>query len=394
MNCTESTPSNCVIWNGQNIPCLGLCKGDTVSEIVVKLATKICALAEPTDLSSISLQCILDTINGSETGTRTEVSVIKLLIQHGCTLKQLINNLQTQLSNLANPTFIVDLKCLAQFDSYGNILAYNQQTVIQGLINEVCTAKGQIVFIEGKLTNLQNQIDNIDVSPHYTESTIVTCINPNSLPVSTQVKNIANEYCDFRNILGSDANIQTAIARLGSNIITIYQSFQGWVLNPTNWMQVASNYGIVINDLLNRITTIEKTCCATTCDSVKIGFSVEFTEDGMILHFRDIDGTKIPIGFVDTGSIMTITDKVTGNKTTANLVIAQNYESSLIPLSGFSKNNDIVFSLASKMSNGSLTCNKCNEKTLKYEVDSCCVLTNTGSDDATIIYTTPLTSNG
>ena len=28
--------SNCVVWTGPNIPCINLCKGDTVSDVVFK----------------------------------------------------------------------------------------------------------------------------------------------------------------------------------------------------------------------------------------------------------------------------------------------------------------------------------------------------------------------
>ena len=31
--------SNCVIWQGPDIPCIKLCTGDTVSDVVAKLAT-------------------------------------------------------------------------------------------------------------------------------------------------------------------------------------------------------------------------------------------------------------------------------------------------------------------------------------------------------------------
>ena len=39
-----STPisSNSVIWQGPNISCINLCKGDSVSDIVYKLAVELC----------------------------------------------------------------------------------------------------------------------------------------------------------------------------------------------------------------------------------------------------------------------------------------------------------------------------------------------------------------
>jgi len=38
-NC-DPISSNCVIWQGPDIDCIDLCKGDTVSEVIYKLATE------------------------------------------------------------------------------------------------------------------------------------------------------------------------------------------------------------------------------------------------------------------------------------------------------------------------------------------------------------------
>ena len=40
-NCSPVS-SNCVTWQGPNISCINLCKGDSVSDVVYKLATQIC----------------------------------------------------------------------------------------------------------------------------------------------------------------------------------------------------------------------------------------------------------------------------------------------------------------------------------------------------------------
>ena len=34
------TSSNCVIWQGPDLACIKLCKGDTVSDVVAKLAAE------------------------------------------------------------------------------------------------------------------------------------------------------------------------------------------------------------------------------------------------------------------------------------------------------------------------------------------------------------------
>lgn len=50
--------SNCVIWKGPDIECINLCKGDTITEVVYKLATELCALMEKLNVSNYDLSCL------------------------------------------------------------------------------------------------------------------------------------------------------------------------------------------------------------------------------------------------------------------------------------------------------------------------------------------------
>lgn len=50
--------SNCIIWAGPNIECINLCKGDTVTEVVYKLATRLCELIESLQLSNYDISCL------------------------------------------------------------------------------------------------------------------------------------------------------------------------------------------------------------------------------------------------------------------------------------------------------------------------------------------------
>ena len=49
--------SNCVIWQGPDIPCIKLCAGDTVSDVVHKLATELCTIMETLKVSNYDLAC-------------------------------------------------------------------------------------------------------------------------------------------------------------------------------------------------------------------------------------------------------------------------------------------------------------------------------------------------
>ena len=50
--------SNCVIWQGEDIDCLGICKGDTVSDVVFQLGCMLCSLKDQLDVDTYDLTCL------------------------------------------------------------------------------------------------------------------------------------------------------------------------------------------------------------------------------------------------------------------------------------------------------------------------------------------------
>ena len=50
--------SDTVIWQGPDIPCIKICKGDSVSDIVFKLATELCDVLDTLDVSKYDISCL------------------------------------------------------------------------------------------------------------------------------------------------------------------------------------------------------------------------------------------------------------------------------------------------------------------------------------------------
>ena len=52
--------SNCVIWQGPDIPCINLCKGDSISQVLAHLAEIMCEVQAATccDVSLLDPQCL------------------------------------------------------------------------------------------------------------------------------------------------------------------------------------------------------------------------------------------------------------------------------------------------------------------------------------------------
>ena len=58
-NCPKISTA-CVIWQGPNIPCIDLCAGDAIDEVVFKLATYLCELSKNIfDIENVNFTCLL-----------------------------------------------------------------------------------------------------------------------------------------------------------------------------------------------------------------------------------------------------------------------------------------------------------------------------------------------
>jgi len=66
LNKTGCSPmsSNCIIWQGPEIPCLSLCKGDNITQVIYDLAINFCDLYEQLSPETYNIECLnLDECN-------------------------------------------------------------------------------------------------------------------------------------------------------------------------------------------------------------------------------------------------------------------------------------------------------------------------------------------
>lgn len=383
--------SNNTFWDGENIPCLGICEGQSMSTVVKKLATEICTLLSPTDLSTLTLDCALEILNRNPISNRTLINILQLLIDNECGLKVLIDNLQSQIDGLSEDSFVIDLKCLKTTNSFGSTITLSRDETLQLFVNEICSLKSNQSYLDGRLTSIQNQIDNFDFNPTITEPSISTCVFPSSIPVSQQVVKVSTDYCNYKTLVGQPIDIATARSKVPANLNLKYGNEAGWIAVPANFMQEYNNMNIILGKLIDDITTIKNNCCQFDCDTIKIGFGIEETDNGIVLVFTALYGNKIPAGFVDNGTKLTISQENPTNTQIAYIPLANDYTSNEIVLNGFTAGKTLTFTLESNLKNeedGSV-CEKIITKSWLY-TSGCCVLTNATGSDITIIYETPI----
>ncbi len=385
--CPEALSSNCVVWTGDNIPCLDISYGDRISEVVCAIANKICNICKDIDMSQLDLSCLIDICEGCPED-RSVKTILQLLLDNQCKLHDLITGSSDDGTCC---TIAVNMKCLKKFDDFGNEIPQDLNAALQSIVNEVCVHRTTLITLQNEIDDLQDQIDNLPDPTPYEEPDIITCITPDPTPTSEAVPIITQDYCDYKALVGDEATISTAISRQCAGLNTDFGSIDGWILNPTTGFGSVNNLWIAYCSVLERLKFIEDTCCKIDCDSIDIHFQVNDNQDsdGVTIQFSAVYGNKVPSVFTDCGSTITFTDK-DDLKVSYTIIVAQESTSPEYDVSMLDLSEKITISINVKLCSDSMTCVKCisaDHVVLNGACEACDITIAGTNGSATIFYT-------
>lgn len=318
-NTSPCTPvsSNCVIWQGPDIPCIDLCNGDTISDVVAKLATELCDLIDATcecnpDLAGLDISCIT-----SETPDGL-VATLQEIINYACA----IDGGGTTI-NLKLP------KCLEFRDDTGTLVTQLPTSEWATLIgNQICDIRSAINIINQNISNLDSRIATLEAcvlpctpSQNADFTVVSSCFFPGQeVLISTLILAIESELCIVAEQIGSPTEISTAISAQSISsrdkslsVEGTIGQFTGWISNPRNLADINTNQGIILSDLYAAVSDIQESL-PKNCDNTNFVFTYNTIDttgngvpDSINLNFQ---GTRVPDGFLDcNGSTpVTITD--------------------------------------------------------------------------------------
>lgn len=390
-NCIP-TPTSCSEWNGGDIEYLGICNGDSLNQLLLEIISKLQEITGE-DLSQFDLDSLLDICNQKAPTQVDLLHILNILKQNQLCLKDFIDTLSEQISSISNtdkPS--VNLKCYEQFDNLGNSLSITRNELDQLVINQLCEHENRLDNLEGKVINLQEQINTISSNTTVDELNFSTCIDGSTKPTSSQVISVANALCNLRSSNGDSLAISTALSKKPATDNARYGAISGWVLAPVSWAEDYGNLLLKVANLESRIIFMENNCCALSCEDIKLGFSAVFNEDkdGIIISFTWGAGTSIPSGFTDGGTSGTIKD-IDGNSYDFVMTIANN-STTEVPISGLNLGGDISININAVLTNGTLTCQKCVTRVVKNTGCGFCQITNSGTSGSVIILFTSSTN--
>lgn len=393
-NCINN-PAECIQWNSGNIDYLGICNGDYLPEIIWEIVNKLQAIAG-SDLSQFDIDSLLTICNQKAPLEVTLISILTLLRDNQVCLKSYIDILSQQIQELSNDKNItINLQCLATSE-YN--LGVTQEQLNQLVVDKLCAQQVEINLLKTKSTSLDSRVTLLENAPPVAaiEPTFSTCVDGVVKKTSDQVKSIANTFCNYRIVVGDTTEIAKALSNVPAvwsqtsflNELITRGLISKWDVNPTSLADNYNNLLLAYTMLQQDVANILATCCAPTCDKIKIGFSIipgDETND-FIIRFRNTDGTSIPSGYTDSGSTITFTD-IDGVSYGPFTIDVTQEESESYNLTGLNLNKAILISINAKVTNGSLFCEKCVAKSVNLNDAACpvCEVTATGGQ-VTIVY--------
>lgn len=383
--------SNCVVWQGPDIPCINICTGDTVSDVIAKLATELCTVLDQTSLTNLDLTCL----NLSSQDVPVNFSELQqLIIDELCSLRGRCTTLEgggggsgpstaitatlpvcLQYTNLQN-----DLVTVLPIDDYAELVAAKVCTIL----SSITTINSTLSSHNTRITTLENATPTGSSIPQVTP----VCVLPSVLTdIDEVVEAIEEQFCDLRTATGGVTDILSATTYQCPGLNTqdrlfgsgTMSSLEGWNTTVTNLSESLTNMWLTICDIRAAVKNIQETCCSTNCDDVIFTFFGNISSGLLNLNFN---GTNIPTGFTEcnaNGALVTIADGTGTIYTTRVQVIDALDGSGTVQInlstSGLNSLMNYTVTVALCVTDGSLTCDKTVTVNVENPAGSCPVPT-------------------
>jgi hypothetical protein len=344
--------SNCVIWQGPDIPCIKLCTGDSVTDVVYALATELCTIVDQVNISTLDLSC-LDIITGTPTNTN---QLLQILIDKICELNN-VSTTPTRGGSSCPTDCIVPVAGCLQIDGQTTMKLLDY---VQLIGNKICLLLDSISTINSSLTDLINRVIELEsvppTPPFVLPSVVPDCTLADgsvmegvSYPLNIILTALINDdnhgYCALLGATGQPSEIETAYSTVpinGSAIsytnctLTLEQYFaSSWFASPNNLSQSFTNLWLVVQDLRDsykRYDVVAGNSNVTVTSTTTPGICPD-----LITYSVKAKSASVVAG----ANVASVTAVVTGDNTEYTINVVD-------PLQGKSGRGIAVFSMATE----------------------------------------------
>jgi len=395
--------SNCVIWQGPNLSCINLCKGDTVSDVVYKIATEVCALSGNLGLSDLDLSQLVQVCTTTAEPAKTLAAVLDLLIDKVVCLADLVDAIVPGGATYTEPTLNLPA-CLQYTNGQGQTvtqLIHNQYSLT--LATKLCEIKATVDTHTSQISSVSARVTVLEAATATSLPTLaVQCLNGSATPLDLDdaLDVVADELCALKGVLGTNTAITSAAAKQCTQLSTVnalgqigvMSSISGWKTTVTTLSDSINNLWLTVCDMRGAIGTLKDCCGAVDCSSVIIDFTATLnsTRDSITIKFKGLTGYKGSTGLTGwtdgyngDGARFTIKDASLNSQTftipvVANAAAAASDLGVTISLNTGTGTNQLrttqnyILSMNAAVVNLGVTCTRLLDKTL---VAPCTIIT-------------------
>ena len=250
--------SNCVIWQGPNIPCIKLCTGDTISDVIEKLATELCTVLDTLNVTNYDLSCF----NLTACAPNDFTALIQFLIEQICALQTEVNTLSDPATSPVGTTRSTADTLVTVADCFivGGVTVMTVAEYAIAIGNKVCSLVTQIATINNDIINLDIRVTALEGAPVPTftvPSFTLGCSIDTLASGTTQFINVILEsfindvWCNYYyNVTGTSSDLSAAVNQICITDLDLQLTTgTSFSTNPL-WIQSAS-YSTVADAINN-----------------------------------------------------------------------------------------------------------------------------------------------
>lgn len=311
--------SNCVIWQGPDLPCIKLCAGDTISDVVFKLATELCAVMDTLKVTSYDLSCF----NIASCPPSSFQELLQFLISQICALNTSTGTTaiatSTSTTKSAADTLVTVADCfVVGLNSVMSLVDYTRASGVK-----ICGIIQEINIINASIVNLNIRVTTLETAPAPTFTLpfmAVDCnlsgvvISPGSYSIDVVLDALVNDstygYCALTSSTGLPSDLYASVISqciADTNLSLVFGTqfsiayFGTWVAtaNLNTVADAINNLWIVLCDIYTYTSTL--TVTGTTTPSIDVSVSAgpvysiaaDLTDTG----WKDLDGFAYYTGY-------------------------------------------------------------------------------------------------
>ncbi len=384
------TSSNCVSWEGPDLPCISLCRGDSITDAVYKAAVVLCQVKDDLDLSDLDLQNLFEVCSACPEPEKTLQNILQLLINKVKTLEELIDELDG--GGDSDEVIIRIASCFRTDDGSGDVvteLKHSDYTKAIGL--QVCSVLTDLAGFSTRLDSLEEDVDDLKDRVQVLEQG-----DGELEALEERVDELETTVGGLVTVLGSNTDLaeitseECPTSGPGNSVVSLAAGDGSalWTGDSDNVAESVRRLWLAVCDLRSAVKIIQDNCCGITCDDLVIDFDVQFSDDRTSATLFFAFESQIPNGFTDynaAGNRMTVTDANGNQQVFPGIKIAEeadNPDGVLLEFTSVDTKTDLTFSMDAAMKSEGVVCTKCVSKKVVYTAGGCdyCEVTVSASE--------------